>query len=387
MSENTYTAVTIGPIYKTLSLAKKTRELWGASYLFSFIMRRLIEGLKDTSKCCLPYHHDLLKEGIGNGAGLFPDRLIYVTDVKEKVVIIEAIILKEIADKTELPLDYLQNYIRIYAITYSLPTCVNEDNDKNNNIVIVANRLLDTIELQEKLYSKNISEIDWKSAIDKINGRLFYKEAFNKEKQFQFPSIVEIATDDYRQKNKGKYYELVSQYLKDQEVNDQREFLKRLSASNEFAPIKMRPYHNYIAVVQADGDNIGKTIGKIGDKVETVKDFSAALFEFAMEAQKRIKNFGGKAVYIGGDDLLFFAPVAICFDNQDFPSLKSIFGLINEIDKAFDEKIIHSEKLKHLYQKNGILEMATPSMSYGVSITYSKYPLKRSEGQCLSFTR
>jgi len=32
-----YLALTIGPIYKTLSNAKKPKELWSGSYVFSYI--------------------------------------------------------------------------------------------------------------------------------------------------------------------------------------------------------------------------------------------------------------------------------------------------------------------------------------------------------------
>jgi len=380
-----YTALTIGPIYKTLSAARKTRELWGGSYLFSYIMRRIIEELKDTSKCCLPYHIDLLTIWKQKGAGLFPDRLIYEGDVKAAIEKVEATIIKEIADKSGLPEDYLQDYIRINVLIFSLPINVfNDDsaNPDNQNIVMIANKLLDTFELKEKHYRNNILGIDWKKGVDKINGQQFYKEAFGKDTGFHFPSIAEIATDDFRQQNENsakEYNKLVSIHLdKNQEESDQNAFLKALKGSTAFGDkIKLRPYHKYIAVVQADGDNIGKTIGKIGGTAETVRKFSAALFDFAIAATEKIKSYGGKAVYVGGDDLLFFAPVAV-FDerlNEGAGGLKSIFGLINDIDAVFEQKIIANADLKHLYKKDGVLENDKPSMSYGVSITFSKYPL------------
>lgn len=394
MPEMKYTALTIGPIYKTLTLARKTRELWGGSYLFSFIMRRLIEIIGENERCCLPYHPKILEESKVRGAGLFPDRLIFEGDIKSKISIAEITILEELAEKTDLPIEYLQNYIRIYSLTYSLPqeisNEINEDEKaaENTNIVIVANKLLDTIELTEKHFTRDINNIDWRKAIDKINGKIFYKEAFAKweQKRFEFPSIIEIATDDFRKKNKNKYYELVDTHLKQQEESNQLEFQNALRKDGEldesirqFNPVLFRPYHKYIAVVQADGDNIGKTIGKIGGNATTVRDFSAALFDFAIAAQEKIKNYGGKAVYIGGDDLLFFAPVAVYGEGENGPNLKSIFGLISDLDMVFTDKIINNEKLKHLYEPNGVLNYSKPSMSYGVSITYSKYPLNESK--------
>lgn len=387
MEPNKYTAVTIGPIYKVFSQARKTRELWGASYLFSFIMRRIIEKLNDLQKCCLPYKVDILSESQGKGAGFFPDRLIIEGDVKLRLQKIEEEIFSEIAANCKLPKDYLNNYLRIYIVTYSLPVEISKDKNKNSNIVIVANKLLDAIELKEK-YFQNISDVNWRAAIDSLNGKIFYREAFKgKGNDFQFPSIIEISTDDFRQKHKETYYRLVKTVLngpiqnnnkqEQQDEINQKEFVKALNGDVIFSPIKLRPYHKYIAVVQADGDNIGLTIGKIGKDAAMVRKFSSALFAFGMAAAEIIKQYGGKAVYIGGDDLLFFAPVAVWrkSENDELGHLESIFKLINDIDKVFKEKIIDCNDLKYLYQKGGELEQEVPSMSYGVSITYSKYPL------------
>lgn len=386
-----YTAITIGPIYKTFEELRRTRELWGASYLFSFIMRRLIEEINEDSKCCLPYHPELRSRWKGKGAGLFPDRLIIRGDIKDQIVIAESKIVKEISTYTSLPEDYLKNYIHIYAISYSLPKAIKQPVD-HENIILLGNELLNTTELKEKHYVGDIDGIDWRTAIDKINGKLFYKEAFDKSTGFTFPSIIEIATDDFKQKNEAEYEKLRS-LLNDHEDNDQKTFLKALAGENPqtgnplFNPIKVRPYHKYIAVVQADGDNIGKTIQQIGKDKETVQKFSAALFEFALAANDCIKSYGGKPVYIGGDDLLFFAPVAVHDRNIDAPLLNSIFSLIADIDRVFAEKIINNTDLRGLYEVGGALTDRIPSMSYGISITYVKYPLNEARENAYNLLR
>jgi CRISPR-associated protein Cmr2 len=394
-----YTAVTIGPIYKVFSQARKTRELWGASYLFSFIMRRIIEKLNDLPKCCLPYKVKIIEESKGKGAGFFPDRLIIEGDVKGRIQKIEEEIFFEIADNCNLSEDYLHNYLRIYVVTFTLPVNISNKEEENNNIVIVANKLLDSIELKEKYFQK-ITDINWRTAIDSLNRKIFYTEAFiGKSNDFQFPSIIEIATDDFRKKNKDQYYRLVRTVLnaprqsnipeeKQDEIN-QKEFVKGLNNNKDFLPIKLRPYHKYIAVVQADGDNTGKTIAKIGNNPDMVRKFSSALFDFAIFAAEKIKKYGGKAVYIGGDDLLFFAPVAVWRENSNevLGHIESIFKLINDIDIIFKNKIIECNDLKHLYLKGGILEKNVPSMSYGVSITYSKYPLNEARDSAESLLR
>ena len=80
----TYTALTIGPIYKTISRMKKVREIWGASYIFSKFMRLIIKellGSIDQSDFLVPYIDDELvnnKEKY-KGIGFFHDRLIFQT--------------------------------------------------------------------------------------------------------------------------------------------------------------------------------------------------------------------------------------------------------------------------------------------------------------------
>ncbi len=380
MTKPTYTAITIGPIYKTLSQARKTRELWGASYLFSFIMRKIIEGLGNEKKCCLPFHSNIMEDWKDKGAGLFPDRLIYEGDVSAAIPGIEENIIKILSDKSGLDSTYLQNYIRIYFTTYSLPLSIYKDDEsieKNNNIILVANKLLDALELKEKYYSGNISEFDWKKTIYELNKGIFYTEAFGDNKTF-FPSIAEIATYDFKHENYPAYKKLVDHYINKLEEEDQDDFLNALKNSTEFGDkLKLRTYHKYIAVVQGDGDNIGKTIQAIGADKNMVQIFSSALFDFALAATDEIKKYGGKAVYVGGDDVLFFAPLAVFNENlnEGNGGLSSIFGLLGEIDQKFKKHLIDHPDLKELYKEGGKLHKNVPSMSYGVSITYSKYPL------------
>ncbi|MBK7787003.1 MAG: hypothetical protein IPJ54_00160 [Saprospiraceae bacterium] len=108
-----------------------------------------------------------------------------------------------------------------------------------------------------------------------------------------------------------------------------------------------------------------------------VQKFSSALFDFALAATDEIKKYGGKAVYVGGDDVLFFAPVAVFNENlnEGNGGLSSIFGLLSALDQKFEKYLINHPDLKELYKEGGKLHGNVPSMSYGVSITYSKYPL------------
>lgn len=80
---------------------------------------------------------------------------------------------------------------------------------------------------------------------------------------------------------------------------------------------------------------------------------------FGESACTLINNYGGLPIYAGGDDLLFIAPV--CGKES-----KTIFDLIEEIDKEYKEKI------QDMVEER--INIKT-SMSYGISIIYYKYPL------------
>lgn len=76
---STYLAISLGPIYTTIQQARKTRELWATSYLFSRLMEILYGKLetelkKANGQILAPKP---LAEKIDNlfGAGIYPDRL------------------------------------------------------------------------------------------------------------------------------------------------------------------------------------------------------------------------------------------------------------------------------------------------------------------------
>lgn len=383
-----YTAVTIGPIYKTMSVARKTRHLWGASFLFSYIMKGLLEYLLEKerdqpSKILLPSVNALHSApSISLGAGLYPDRLIVQDDdgnIHKSLKEVVGRILDRLSRLFQDPdiKTFFFNYIRVYSVHYDVSEQI------EGNIVGLGNKLLDSTELKEKYYN-DITQIDWQSIIDKLNGQIFYREALgNVKTNYQFPSIVEIATDDFRQKNNQGYEKLIDDYLQEHDEASQENFLNALNQNADilFKGLTIQPYHKYMAVIQADGDNIGKTIAAIDKDPTTVKVFSSALFQFAQSATKEISQYGGKPVYVGGDDLFFFAPVAISNnDNDGGPTIRTVFSLLHKIDIQFQEKILNNPALSELYKEG---ELIKPSLSYGVSIIYSKYPLN--EARDISF--
>jgi CRISPR-associated protein Cmr2 len=376
---NTYLALTIGPIYKTLSQAQRTREFWGGSYLFSWIMREIIVGLIDEKRTMepkdilMPYRdkHDNLKKG----TGLYHDRMIAKIKSENKEKALDDFkstadkVLCEIVKHSGVPLNVLQSYFRLNVVVFDL--------EEGENIVETATNYLDSLELQTPIFH-NASLIDWHTAIDDLNGSLLYMDAFpiGGDFNFVFDSIPEIASRGLKNDNTKEHYDsFVKEYITNKLIEEKREkkrlnkkeiekiqdtFLEKLSKDKCFKD-DFRNYHKYIAIVHADGDNLGQTINTIGSFLEDVKNLSKLLFDFASNAATVINNYGGTNVFAGGDDLLFFAPVAMVKDKM------TIFHLINSLDDLF--KISVSDKLSLPP------DVIKPTLSWGVSISYYKFPL------------
>jgi CRISPR-associated protein Cmr2 len=378
---NTYFALTIGPIYKTLSLAQRTREFWGSSYMFSWIMREIIVGLinKKTiepSDILMPHrdkHTNLQK-----GTGLYHDRMIAIIKPHKKDQALDDFksvadsVLGEIEKYSHVPLAVLQSYFRLNAILLDL--------EEGQNIVESVTNYLDSLEIQNPIFHKAYN-IDWPTVIDDLNGSLYYKDAFPEggEFDFVFDSIPEITSRGLRNDRTEKQYDFfVKKDITEKFLKEKRD-RKRLN-KKEFAKVQdnfldnlardpafkadFRNYHKYVAIVHADGDNLGETIRKVGHNAESVIALSKALFSFASKAVGVILEYKGTNVYAGGDDLLFFAPVAVA--NGTYPT---IFHLINKLDKLFNDEVSGKPELAT------VLAEPRPTLSWGVSISYYKFPL------------
>ncbi|RME92910.1 MAG: type III-B CRISPR-associated protein Cas10/Cmr2, partial [Bacteroidetes bacterium] len=121
--------------------------------------------------------------------------------------------------------------------------------------------------------------------------------------------------------------------------------------------------HKYLCFVKADGDNMGKVIQAIGNASGDLQQLSKILAEFAQAAVNEILAFGGIPIYAGGDDLFFVAPV----QNE---RQAHILQLIKSLDEAFPQQALIRLAKQH---QPGIKDL--PSLSFGLSLTYHKYPM------------
>ncbi len=304
-----YTAINIGPIIATLGMARKPRELWAASFMFSHLMKCVYSAAE---KAKAEIISPAKPENDKNKVGIYPDRIYMKGDVDEKSVINEAVLdfYKDLLGSNDKSKNPDLSFFNIMSAS------CDEGND--SSAIACLNQQLDVLELCNYATDGDAAQSIYDIISEKRNSPLFNLA----DGQFikEIKSIEEIAS----------------------------------AQITDGSSIKEKSHHRYFCVVQADGDNIGKTVSQPNLPDGKVMEISKKLVEFGNKATYLIEEFGGLPIYAGGDDLLFLAPVI--GENG-----KHIFQLLDEIeDKAF----------------NGVHEVVDcASLSFGVSISYYKYPL------------
>lgn len=380
-----YIGATIGPIVETISRSKKTRSAWRASYVFSYLMKNIINELKKYEKegkinFILPYSSDEKIYNEPQKAGLFHDRLIIevieefdlknLLEIKKKVL--KRFVNKAIenkycdSDNTKYSkgdvefLEYLNDYINFYMVEKEL--------NEKDNIIFEISKSLDVMELQPQICLMQFEkEKDY--LFDYINSKyknnFLERDAFGEEETIR--SLPKIACiDSYNKLNKDDQKEIdkiLDTGLEEDDKNTYKK-LKEFSQEEKYQEIELfKKHHKYYAVVRADGDGIGAIISSFKEKKD-YQEFSNVLFEFARESVEEIEEYKGLPIFAGGDDLLFFAPII----NSNCKEYKNIFELTTKLSDIFEEK------LKDLKME------AKGTLSFGIAINYYKYPLYEALG-------
>jgi CRISPR-associated protein Cmr2 len=385
--------ITIGPILETLSTAKKERELWFGSYLFSWLMEHLCYALT-TAGCemILPAYGINLSQN--NPVGLYPDRL-YFTSVNAPDKVINTI---------DTAYDSFLNMLtNIYGNAFYK---LNIDNSKKLDATdaksIIKDYLqvkwfvkdgdgvsieqalfwLETAELSclaEKLESAEPcdrcrtlpSTLVVEDPNDKNYGKQLYlcpvcaikygahlsvdvQDKTGIKPGMMFPSVIDIGAREITEKDAYKK-------LKDDDAK-----LKLAADINN--------YLTYFAVLCLDMDNAGKLLKNIQKDKNQVKVFSQALFAFSRKVSDCIKAYGGETIYAGGDDVLALIPIR----NEESKlkegdtGVDNFLDLVNKINTCFDTDFPPTYKNTTDKDRQAI----KLSLSFGISIQYVKYPLK-----------
>lgn len=390
-----YIAITLGPITHTIEMAESTKELWAASYFFSYLAKKIVEPfVKKNRSFQLPLINEEMQKP-HCGAGLFPDRYIFKSEPgdlellkqhSEQVLIkiaghIASPNLPGTAKDVSQVYRYLKSYIKIYFIELTL-----ESNDPY--VVIPAcEKYLNVIENQETFPEQEETMISLQKSdflkflITNVNGKIYRKDknsiphftgsfltkdAFgDTDGERLFESILEISASELNINIQQKALEVITANGESKDGKySERIWDAEEIILNDYKAL-LRPYHKYIAIIKSDGDSMGETIKSMGAYNIPITQLSKALLSFNIESINEIVAYGGKPIFIGGDDLLCFAPVC-CNGNN-------VFSLVEKLSACFDQYIN-----RHLHQYiNACSEIhrPLPSLSFGISITYHKYPM------------
>lgn len=324
-----YVGITIGPIINTISKAKQTAELWGASYVFSYFMKNLVEELnKKYIVLDHPSFNDLSPENRSyieaSNVGFFHDRCVFkIEDGKPfnleeyKTPIIKKLVEDLKYKENEKLEEYLKEYIQLNAFEYEF----NED----ESLPVIMQKVMHGLDIAElKANYIKCETIDY--LMDAVKNSNIIGSKIYKAKNI--PSTDQIAL------NEGE---------------------------------KLFQYQNYFAIVQVDADNMGKLVS-MSDENE-IKEISEKNLLQALASVKLVEEYNGFVYYAGGDDLLFMAP--ICGEHGN------IFGLIQAINDKF--KKIFEKEIKRFDEKSSSGEKNRFSQSFGLSMIHRKHPLN--EGQ------
>lgn len=419
-----YIGITFGPVYKTIAMGNKTRETWAASYLFSYMSRNLIEALNEkgckSQNYIMPYwNSSLFTEK--PGAGFLPDKIILLADevisfelVKNTIIEIKKNLAEEIyndicnlknknaysrvginnLNKTEV-----HKYITTYFQIYSFEIDLSKEHIKGYNKLKTINAIIDNLDLRTSIIDADPNPL--RIFLHAVNQTFLLKDCFA-DKIDHFDSLPEIALRELRNYYPKEYdhtsnrllYELLmaseaKERIAENEIEDEIEEklfknIYDLAAKEN----KLKQYHKYVAIVTADGDHFGKMLTVLEknnlNSVElqaVLERFSIRINEFSMESYKILAGsrytqnnkenwgYGAAPVYMGGDDLLFFAPIVNIVNNKR----KTIFDTIKEIDNCFN-RIFDIDEYNNLKDENG--NQIKPCMSYGIYISYIKFPLR-----------
>jgi CRISPR-associated protein Cmr2 len=397
---NNYLAITIGPIYKTMSKARNTRELWSISFTFSYLMKCLIQEFKSFGELQSP---SLKVEFPLHGAGVFPDRCFFKLSQPISQNSINDFICKALTKFSELTGYNASelNHFRIYAVQIEL----------ESNPIQQLNQMLDALELHQKYSNKRpLDFIDYWQ--DPRYFQKLYDEGFGKDSILpyikinyysgiyniirRFKSIPEISTTELELKNGSKYRDALGMQFLDRkkgEINFEhlvRDFKNELEPDQIISKLKssfkddFKFRHKYFSIVQADGDNVGSLIKELEKKGGNIMDLSEALNDFVREASDVLVRYRAFPIYMGGDDLLFFAPLTNeNFENNGLDFSAEVSGMQAEGESVVrgDHILFILSILNELFKKKlakivlEFLPNKQVSLSFGVSIGYYKKPM------------
>lgn len=353
---DTYTAITIGPIYDTISLTSSPAGIWAASYIFSYISRLLCEMIVDNElvekeEYILSPYFSKKEMPEEDGIGYYHDRIIFKPKNSKTVLENLSNIFDKVASKIaeafddnpkgkskdkpdEELVDWFKQYLQLHALNF----------ESKDNPLLDCSQYLDSIELEKTFPTSGSNPLE---------------NLLDKKVTPDNPDYNKNIRDKIRENFCGGKWSFPD-YKGDDSLPDMEDITGRRKEKER----PRRKINSYFAIVQADGDKFGNYIKGCPERGQSYRDFSKICFDFCSASVKLVHEYGGVPIYAGGDDLLFIVPLTEK-KHQDKDTVESgdrnILNLLVDLREKFSEKF---------WKKTG-----DPTLSFGVVIRYYKYPL------------
>ena len=252
MENKDYYGITVGPISHTINLTSSPGGLWMASFLFSYIVKKLVKKLTVAGvEVLIPTLED---ENQSSKVGSYPDHIIFsgeiegnqinsiINEVNEEI----ASMLFECWEKSNEGNDeYNESSVKDYINKYINIYCVKVGNLNGDEIFCEVSKFLDNLEL-----SRNYIHQD----------NAFFLELFSGEEE-----------------RKNEYIKNFLDVIKEKEnVRSQVRVNRngRIKKIDEIAKIddENRKINDYYAIIFADGDNMTTTFASLNDDKKNDND-------------------------------------------------------------------------------------------------------------------
>ncbi|HEM2809448.1 TPA: type III-B CRISPR-associated protein Cas10/Cmr2 [Streptococcus suis] len=318
----TYYGITIGPVVETLMMSSKPLGLWYSSYLFSEFSRRICQKVHqlEGTELLVPYFSAEEMSEPFTAVGMFPDRIIFSSLADEATI-------RSLVEIVRLELEGLLFGVSGKEVSsrylYYHLVKLNRSDLEGQELIRLVSSALDSMEL-------NAPSVDG----------------------FLVTRVRKIVSENDVIKRSALFSDCQTSLRTDLGLLGEEDKVRSLEqiCQNSFGDAANQKTSKYYAIIQADGDGVGKYIGNLTTN-QDIKDFSKKMFDYASGLTEVVKAYGASLIYAGGDDLLVLVPM-------EQPEGRTIFGLCKEINaafcEAFDDRV---------------------SISFGVSIFYYKYPL------------
>lgn len=355
-----------------MSLVSTPAALWATSYMFSSISKKTCEKLhKENIRIISPFFDSPENElfNKNDGIGLFHDRIIIDGSnvTWDRINQIKAEVLEEVSKSFELEKDELSKRVLYVAAEINVT--------EGENPILKGGKVLDSLELSRKVMFRETEN----PILAKFTGGLTEddeNEKVEKAKEGKNEKIKKIAED-----NLGINTEVwpLIRNKKSSETGEILHLIKSLPAIAAAGRKSEMKKHSYYAIVRSDGDNMSKIIERLpvdrnvtDDEItgRTLSEFSKICLDYCSSVAKKVTEYKGVPIYSSGDDLLAIMPC-------DSGSVGTVFNFVKDANKLFKQmfnkyiEMIESEN----EDKSDDEKIAVPSLSFGISICFKKFPL------------